>query len=215
MSETRSRRARPTLSLAPVLAFVLALVAAAPSARAQDPEQDPFERVEMMRMWGLTRQLDLSEDETAKLFPVLNRNADQRRRIYLELRSLREDVRGLVDADSVDDAALKRTIHRMFDLESELITIRTSEYDEVEKLLGGRRAVRFVVFDHRFRNRVRDLVDQEQSWGGPMARRRFGGEGPGANDGAGPGAGPGPGRMRPGGANGPGRMGPGGSNGAP
>lgn len=130
----------------------------APHRAARFEGTVPFERIESMRKVALTRRLALSEDETARLFPQLDQNSEARWRLFRAMREARQAVHRRAQGPETETDDLHAAVAKLFDIEQDMLALRRTEYGQVEAVVGERRALRYLIFEHHFRERVEQLV---------------------------------------------------------
>ncbi len=139
----------------------------APAGPAPASPADVGRRLEVMRMWGLSRELDLSDDELAKLLPVMNHHAHERESLRKEQRAAIEALTQLVQhpapgrAEASDDD-IRGATERTIDLEQRLVENRRKEFEDVAKVLPPKRAAQYMLFHVKFAKRMKDLA--ESGW---------------------------------------------------
>ncbi|MBS1261849.1 MAG: hypothetical protein MAG453_01184 [Calditrichaeota bacterium] len=174
----------------PALVAVTAAVLIACSAPAQPPMMDRmrqqrlFERIEMMRIWKLTELLDLDSERAAVFFPRYQAHLSEMDSLH---RSLQRVIRAIGDGlrrDSADFAMLRDHAER---LERELTGTRLQFIDDNADVLNARQQASLLLFEHRFEQRLREMIQEVQrEQGPPYGPRHRGGRGRGPPPGRGP-----------------------------
>jgi len=117
------------------------------------PKGRRWKDFEMLRMWRLTQELDLSEEEAAKVFPLLKRYSQKRRDLQLKRRKLLRELQELLD----EGTTRERLSEKMGEIEKvtrELEETRWEEWERLKEILPPRKQARYLLFHHRF---VKDL----------------------------------------------------------
>ncbi len=133
---------------------------ALPPEESDRPSPEQMERVrkriETLRMWRLTKALDLDEETAARLFPVLHkydkRRAETERALKEGLRELRKALR------EGSEARLKELLEELERRHGELQRLRTEEMAELKKILTVEQQARFVIFLQDFKKEIRRIV---------------------------------------------------------
>ena len=124
------------------------------------PTKEQMEKVrkqiETLRMWKLTKALDLDEKTSAQLFPVLNRydkkRAEIERALWVGMKDLRDSLRDrcesrlrdILDRLEIDHKALQR--------------INDEERAEVKKILTTEQQAKYVLFHVEFSKEIRRII---------------------------------------------------------
>ncbi|MCH8927528.1 MAG: hypothetical protein IIB39_02290 [Candidatus Marinimicrobia bacterium] len=132
------------------------------------------QQIEMLRIWKMTEELDLTEQQAEKFFPKL-RNEDkkieeleqQRQKIF---RNLHEDVKkGEIDAKELD-----KTINDLTEIQTDIIQKHARFIRDMDGILSTDQQARLIIFRHRFRERMVDMmrdVQRNRMNKGKMRRR--------------------------------------------
>ena len=132
------------------------------------------QQIEMLRIWKMTEELDLTEQQAEKFFPKL-RNEDkkieeleqQRQKIF---RNLHEDVKkGEIDAKELD-----KTINDLTEIQTDIIQKHARFIRDMDGILYTDQQARLIIFRHRFRERMVDMmrdVQRNRMNKGKMRRR--------------------------------------------
>jgi hypothetical protein len=116
------------------------------------------ERIDSLRMWKLTKALDLDEKTSAKLFPVLSRFDRKRSELQfalvLDLRELKIALAEKRDA-KIKEALDKLEIH--YDGLQEL---NRQERSELKQMLAPEQQAKYVIFQIDFAKEVRKMISE-------------------------------------------------------
>jgi Spy/CpxP family protein refolding chaperone len=190
---------RSTLSLV-LAAFLLAAAAtamaqpAAPRApRAPEPpwrgKHNPREMTEAFRLYKMTEYLELSEEQTAKLFPRMAAARKAQEEGMQQVREKMKELRQLVKTEKWSEGAkLAEEIHAM---RGEQMRKHHEAMGDLMRLLTDEQRAKFALFDQRFQGhlqRVGERMHARQAPGvsgpggicdedGPHAMRGPGGPG--------------------------------------
>ncbi len=164
----------------------LILVFSGTTALADDGRRVPGEedigrvrkKVEAVRAWRLTEELDLDEDKTAKLFPAMRRSDRQRQEIEADNRRIIRMVSAELNkpnpAPEVIDSALEELVknrRRTFRSEEEHL-------QDVRKILSPEDTARYLLFQVKFQKEIRERVMRSRrggmEHGGPSGGMRSG-----------------------------------------
>lgn len=116
------------------------------------------ERIETVRMWKLTRALELDEKTSARLFPLLNKYDKKRVEIehslWTGIRELRNDVR------EKRDGRLKDILDKLDADHAALQKINDEERSEVRRILTIQQQAKFFLFQMEFNREIRKIIGE-------------------------------------------------------
>lgn len=115
--------------------------------------QERRRELEMLRMWRLTKELDLSEEEAAKVFPLLGRYSRKRQQLQSQRWRLLRELRELLDEEAPPEQ-LEEKMRQIEAKTRELEELRWKEWQEIKRILSPEKQARYLLFHERF---VRDL----------------------------------------------------------
>jgi hypothetical protein len=115
-------------------------------------------RIETLRMWKLTKALDLDEKTSAQLFPLLNKY--DKKRADLE-RTLRDNIRELRESLSGKREGQVRSILEKLEQNHKAMQgIKDAEWDELKGILTVEQQARFILFQLEFEREIRRIIDE-------------------------------------------------------
>ncbi len=131
--------------------------------RPMTPEraEELRKRVELIWMWKLTEELNLTEKEGAKLFPVLRTYEEKKRNLREEKRGLLRELEGMIKAKS-SEGDLKRAIRALEENSGKLRDVEQGAFREVEKVLSVEKQAKYIVFQARFKHEIHNLIKRAQ-----------------------------------------------------
>ncbi len=130
-------------------------------------------RIETLRIWKLTKVLDLDEKSAARLFPLLNRY--DKRRAEIE-RSLRDGMRDLREAlREGREGRLQDILNELEQNHKALQGLKDEERAELRKILTIQQQAKFVIFLQEFNQEIRRIIEEAKK----RRFKRFGDNGPG------------------------------------
>jgi hypothetical protein len=115
-------------------------------------------RIETLRMWKLTKALDLDEKTSAQLFPLLNRydkkRAETENAMRDNMRELRESLR------NKRDAQLKSVLERVEQNHRSMQSIKDAEWEELKGILTIAQQAKFIIFQQEFDREIRKIIEE-------------------------------------------------------
>lgn len=128
------------------------------------------QRISELYLLRLTRALDLTEEQTAKVYPLLTRaekdKAEIQRKMGQDLRALREELAQPAPREKELDALVER-------IREERRTIRQTEEDvevSLDGILTPVQKARYVIFTVEFLRGLQDRLDRARDLGAPIKR---------------------------------------------
>ena len=151
--------------------FVIALVLGFASVGiAEPPEFDRpptkeqmekvRERVETLKMWKLTKALDLDEKTSAQVFPLLSKY--DKKRAETE-HALRNDMKNLRDAlKDKREAQLKGILDRLEQNHKAMQRLNDDERTDLKTILTLEQQARFIIFQQEFDREIRKIIAEKR-----------------------------------------------------
>ncbi|MDD3966853.1 MAG: hypothetical protein WC372_02035 [Candidatus Neomarinimicrobiota bacterium] len=120
-------------------------------------------------VFRLTEDLSLSEEQAERFFPLHRSYQDQKRQIHYKMAMLSKEAYKETGIKTTD---LKRYRDEVKKLSLEEIALDTAFYSDLEQFLSAEQIVRFIFFDHHFRDELsRELKDRYGN-GAPGKKQR-------------------------------------------
>lgn len=157
------------------LALLAAVLVAAPAlSAAQNQPIPPRQRMQRnlsaLRLVRLTQALDLNEDQTAKVFPALNRIEKAKQDIQKDLSENILALRAMCQESEAKDEDLEATLLRIRDDRRRIKDLDAEADAALEAVLTVRQKARYEIFQIDFLRGLSETMNQ--------ARQRMG-RGPG------------------------------------
>lgn len=116
------------------------------------------QRIETLRMWKLTKDLDLDEKMSAQLFPLLNRydkkRAEMEHAMHENMKELRESLR------EKREGQLRGIIERLEQHHKGMQNLKDAEWEEMKKILTIEQQARYVIFLQEFDREMRKIIGE-------------------------------------------------------
>lgn len=157
-----------------VLAFALAVPAAAGAQDRRVPtERDSLEaRVRARMVQVLRTQLGLNDDQIGKLAATNRRFEGDRRRLTMEERRTRFQLRQEMSRrDSADQARIGELLDATLRLQRERLTLLEAEQRELATFLTPRQRAQLFGLEEQLRRRMEDMGSRDRRRDGPPSRR--------------------------------------------
>jgi hypothetical protein len=125
----------------------------------QERREELRKRVELIWMWKLTEELDLTEAEGAKVFPLLRQYEEQKRELREENRRLVRELQRMIDAGA-SEGDLKKAIKALEANDQKRNKVQQEGFDKLAKVLSVEKQARYIVFQEHFRREIRGLIQK-------------------------------------------------------
>ncbi len=113
-------------------------------------------RIETMKMWKLTKALDLDEKTASRLFPMLNEYDKKREKVE---RGIRKDISSLKDALQVkDESRIKDLLEVLEQKHNTLKSLKDEGRDRLREVLTIEQQARYLIFKMEFRREMRRMI---------------------------------------------------------
>lgn len=140
------------------------------------PDAEDFEKMEermqTFRMWKLTDELDLSEEQATSFLPKFNKFQDNVRKVRDENEEIVKKIRGLIAAEETG-GKLNSYIDQIENNDMKVIKLHTEFRKEADKILTDIQMAKFVVFQHEFPKMMRKSIQHQR---GPMGSKMHSGK---------------------------------------
>lgn len=123
------------------------------------------QRVEMMLMWKLTNALDLDVETAAKLFPLVSKQAKERRAFVRKAKNIFDDMKDALAEDSVDEEALRKYISDMEEIKAGMDEMQRRHLTELKKILSVEQQARLFLVLPEFTEGLRNVVAEARRFG--------------------------------------------------
>lgn len=130
-----------------------------------DRRERVLERIEMMRMWKMTEDLDLTEREGAILFPFLRELEGERRALDEDRRRTMRELRATVRGENPDPDVVDDLLDRLVEIRKGQRRLEDRETEKIRELLGPERVARYLIFRQEFDRQIREVIFQARREG--------------------------------------------------
>ncbi len=127
-------------------------------------------QLEQIKIWQMTKEMDLPTDKAEKFFPLYNRYTEEMRTITIE-RGRAINALDSVMRSKAGDAAINAQIKRILNYDDQLASTHAKFINSLGGILSPPEVARYMVFEQRFDREIRERIR------GMMMRHRM--EGPG------------------------------------
>ena len=121
------------------------------------------ERIHMMKMWKLTEVLELDEQTTAKLFPLMREFAVKQQELRTKRGEIVKQMRQELDKDVPDSAVFGPLIDEFKQNELAIVEARITRLDDMSKLLGDEQVAKVIALISKFERRFKGLMGEARA----------------------------------------------------
>ena len=130
-----------------------------------DEPLPPFEkreeirkRIELIRMWKLTEELDLTEETGAKLFPILHTFDEKRRELHKERHTIMNELRKALENVATSDEEIEAAMDKLDENALAVSDLLRQQRQELKGVLSPRQQAKFVLFQREFHREIRKII---------------------------------------------------------
>lgn len=132
---------------------------------------DVESRVRTMKIWKMTEELDLSKDQAAKFFPLLNKMEDQQDDLREKISDDLEKLEKLVWDKNTKDSDINKLVSQIETYQTQELELRKQFRADVKSVLTAAQMGKLILFNHRFPQIMRELMQEQQGPPGPPTPR--------------------------------------------
>lgn len=116
------------------------------------------EQIQMLRIWKMTEELELTEKQADKFFPRLRLDDKKIEELDKERQSLFRELHKEAMKGGMDEKVLDEKIERISNIESKILKNRVKFIKDMDNLLSTDQRAKLMVFRHRFRDRMENMM---------------------------------------------------------
>ncbi|MBU0518531.1 Spy/CpxP family protein refolding chaperone [bacterium] len=145
---------------------VRARLANQPGPRPDKMQNSPKDRAEIqkrirtMKIWKLTDELDLTDEQAARFFPKLNVMEDQHDEIRKQMHESMQKLGQLVWDEDAKDSEIEKLLSTIEGLNSQEIAVRQQFRKDVEAILTPAQIGKMILFNQHFPEIVREMIQE-------------------------------------------------------
>jgi hypothetical protein len=122
----------------------------------------PSRKLEALRIWRLTQELNLSEDQSAQFFPKLKQLRELRQEHRVARQALLGQLESLLEQVPVAPAGLKSVLDSLNTIDENMRASESKLRQEIAGLLTIEQQARLYVFEANFDQQARRMIEQIQ-----------------------------------------------------
>ena len=127
-------------------------------------------RIETIKIWKLTEELNLTPEQSEKFFPAYNQFNDNRKAIEEERRTVFDQLNLLTDEDKPDDNKIIELLDKSDNFDQKLNSLKIKFRQDLKGVLTTQQIGRLYVFEVEFMRHIRDIMKDTRK---EMREKRF------------------------------------------
>lgn len=126
-------------------------VTSEPQMQMNKDESSRRDKMRAMVIWKLIEYLDIDEDQSAQILPILKETSEARYKLIKEHRGIIRKISENVDDKEVSIKELNKDVEKLEKLNEEMIKIRKEFIEKSEKYLDERQYIKLKIFEDRLK----------------------------------------------------------------
>jgi hypothetical protein len=128
------------------------------SPQSIEKRQKIRKRIELIRMWKLTEELDLTEETWVKLFPILRKYDEKWIKLREERRNSIKQLRKALKDKAISDQEIEAAIDSVAQHAEAMSELLRQQNGELKGILSPRQRAKFILFQRRFQREIRTII---------------------------------------------------------
>lgn len=125
---------------------------------AKGRRHDVRQKIQMVRIWELSRVLGLDQKAAMALFPTLSRFDERRTAAHKGVREAMQQLRKVSQGPKPDEVQIQAAMERLSTAKAEVHRVEAEELAEVRRLLTPTQQAKYVLFQQRFQKRLEGMI---------------------------------------------------------
>jgi Spy/CpxP family protein refolding chaperone len=115
-------------------------------------------RIELIRMWKLTEELDLTEETGSKLFPILRKYDEKWIKLQRERQKTMKQLRKALSDEAASDEEIEEGIDKVERNALGTSDLIRQQREELKGVLSPRQQATFILFQRGFQREIREIM---------------------------------------------------------
>ena len=115
-------------------------------------------RIELIRMWKLTEELDLTEETGAKLFPILHKYDEKRTELRRERHEIMNELRRALENVATSDEEIDAAMDKLDENALAVFDLIRQQRQDLKGVLSLRQQAKFILFQREFHREIRKII---------------------------------------------------------
>ena len=138
------------------------LYAQRPGGQFERMNKPRREQIEMLRIWKMTEELDLSEQQAEKFFPKLRSEDKENEKLVVRRGKIFRELHDKVKNGEMNAKELDKAIDNLTEIQINIIQKNAKFIRDMEGVLSFDQQAKLIIFRHRFRERMVDMMRDVQ-----------------------------------------------------
>ena len=138
------------------------LYAQRPGGQFEKMNKPRREQIEMLRIWKMTEELDLSEQQAEKFFPKLRSEDKENEKLVVRRGKIFRELHDKVKNGEMNAKELDKAIDNLTEIQINIIQKNAKFIRDMEGVLSFDQQAKLIIFRHRFRERMVDMMRDVQ-----------------------------------------------------
>ena len=115
-------------------------------------------RIETLKVWKLTEDINLSPEQSEKFFPAYNQFNDSRKAIGEERRTVFDQLNLLTHENKPDDKKINELLDKLDSFDQKINSLRIKFRQDLKGVLTTQQIGRLYVFEVEFMRHIQDIM---------------------------------------------------------
>jgi hypothetical protein len=125
-----------------------------------EKREEVRKRIQLIRMWKLTEELDLTEETGAKLFPILHKYDEKRMELHKERHTIMNELRKALENVATTDEVIEAVMEKLNENTLAASDLIRRQREELKGILSLRQQAKFVLFQREFHREIRKIISE-------------------------------------------------------
>lgn len=127
------------------------------------PGKPDINNVKMMKKWKMVEYLELTEDQSIKFFPRIEKFENTIEDIRIERRRLYEDIEVDIErGNEIELSELESLLSKYRELEEKELQLKHDHISNLTDILTPTQIARYSIFEHKFRVQMRENIEKRK-----------------------------------------------------
>lgn len=116
------------------------------------------EDIENLRIWKLTKYLDLTPEQSSKFFPIYNEFEEERKKLRSEKLTIIRKINRAVEMEDYPEKELERLLDEHDKITQKELALLAEYRERAQKVLTLRQTAKLVIFSHKFQREIQRMI---------------------------------------------------------
>ena len=137
-----------------------------------EPRPEKARNIESIKLWRMTQALDLSEEQTAKIFPNLHKLQKERRKFRQAHRQMMQELTALIQNPQLPENLLLKKVEQIEKAEKTFRDFERKSQEQIKDQLTPLQQAKLILFEEKFERDLRQIFRELREQKGTSAPRR-------------------------------------------